>query len=267
MFMFCRTLVIAWLCLTAPLAASAQELLRYAGATTLQRSFMPEAARIFQGETGVRIRIDGGNSSPGIRALLAGEVDMAGSGRHLTAWERQQGLIEHFLGWDPVAIVVPRDNHLGNLSQEQLRGIFSGEIRNWRELGGRDEAIIVITPPKGAALRTVLEDLILGDKPFTPAEAICGVVAQADQQVAMFPGSISAVSLSMIDHKGIKLLAVDGVEPTVANVTARRYPLVKPLALVTRGQPRGQLERFIAFALGARGQAVLAKQFVPATGP
>src|SRR5512135_2028410 len=93
--LFCGLII-----LLVPRSAPAEELLRYAGATTLQHSFMPEAARIFQGDTGVRIQIEGGNTNPGIKALLAGEVDMAGAGRHLTAEEKKQGLIEHFLGWD-----------------------------------------------------------------------------------------------------------------------------------------------------------------------
>lgn len=260
-------LLVVWVCLSPSHAVSADDLLRYAGATTLQRSFMPEVARLFQGETGVRIQIEGGNTNPGIRALLAGEVEMAGSGRFLTADEKKQGLVEHFLGWDVLAAVVQRSNPVNGLTVAQLRGIFSGEIGNWKEVGGRDEPIVVVTSPKGSGMRSAVQDLILQDLSFTPGEVVSGVVGQADQQVAMFPAAITAVSLSMVDHGQVKPLLVDGFAPTAANVIAKRYPLAKPLLLVTRGQPKGQLERFITFALGSRGQAVLAKQFVPAGEP
>jgi phosphate transport system substrate-binding protein len=257
----CRWLLLCGLLgLLVPGYAAAEELLRYAGATTLQRSFMPEAARSFQADTGVRIQIEGGNTNPGIRALLAGEVDMAGAGRHLTAEEKKQGLIEHFVGWDVLAVVVQKSSPVETLSLEQLRDIFAGGIRNWKAVG-------VVTSPKGSGMRTAIQDLILKEKAFTANEVVSGVVSQADQQVAMFPAAITAVSLSMVDNTRVKTLSVDGIAPTAANVAAGRYPLAKPLALVTRGQPKGQLQRFIDFATGARGQAILAKQFVPAAQP
>jgi phosphate transport system substrate-binding protein len=263
----CVLLLVALIGLSAPLAAAAEEFLRYAGATTLQRSFMPEAARIFQGETGVRIQIEGGNTNPGIRSLLANEVDMAGAGRYLTAEEKQQGLVEHFLGWDVLAVVVQRTNPVDALTLAQLRGIFAGDIRNWKEVGGRDEPIVVVTSPKGSGMRSAVQDLILGEKPFTAAEVVSGVVGQGDQQVSMFPNGITALSLSMVDNERVKPMLVGGIAPTAANVAAGRYPLAKPLALVTRGQPKGQLERFILFALSPRGQSVLAKSFVPGAKP
>lgn len=263
---FCALLTIVLGLLLSSPPVSAEELLRYAGATTLQRSFMVEAARAFQGETGVRIQVDGGNTNPGLRALLAGEVDMAGAGRHLTAEEKKQGLVEHFLGWDMLAIVVPRTLPVENLTLEQLGDIFSGKIVNWKDVGGKDQPMVVVTSPKGSGMRAAVQDLILKDKAFTPQEVVSGVVGQADQQLTMFPGSITAVSLSMVDNVQAKTLSVNGIAPTAANVAAGRYPLAKPLALVTRGQPKGQLQRFVEFALSPRGQAILAKQFVPATG-
>ena len=260
-------IVIALILLPCPFSASAEALLRYAGATTLQHSFMPEAARAFKGETGVGIQIEGGNTNPGIRALLAGEIDMAGAGRHLTTEEKGQGLVEHFLGWDVLAVVVHKSNPVSNLTFEQLRGIFSGKIDNWKKVGGQDEKIVVVTSPKGSGMRVAMQDLILKDLAVTPAEVVSGLVGQADQQVAMFPTAITAVSMSMVDHQSVKTLAVDGVTATTGNVLEKKYPLVKPLALVTRGQPKGSLERFISFAKGPQGQALLAKKFIPAGKP
>jgi len=251
-----------WLCL--PLTAAAEETLRYAGATTLQQSFMPEAANVFQAETGVRMTIEGGNTTPGIKALLAGEVDVAGAGRHLTAEEKQRGLVEHFLGWDTLAVVVPKANQIANLTMEQLRGIFAGDLINWKAVGGPDQAIVVLTAPKGSGIRSAVQDLILKERSFTAQEVVSGVVGQADQQVSMFPGAITVVSLSMVDNKQARVVAVNGIEPLAANILVNKYPLVKPLALVTRGQPQGSLAKFIALAKGPRGQQVLNKHFVAA---
>ena len=260
-------LLIALILLPGTFAAATETPLRYAGATTLQHSFMPEAARVFKGDTGVGIQIEGGNTNPGIRALLAGEIDMAGAGRHLTADEKGQGLVEHFLGWDVLAIVVHKSNPVNNLTFEQLRGIFSGKIDNWKKVGGKDEKIVVVTSPKGSGMRVAMQDLILKELAVTPAEVVSGLVGQSDQQVAMLPAAITAVSMSMVQHQSVKTLTVDGVSATPGNVLEKKYTLVKPLALVTRGQPKGALERFIKFARSPQGQALLAKKFIAAEKP
>ena len=262
---FCRLFgLLGCLGLCLPLAAPAEESLRYAGATTLQRYFMPEAARAFYAETGVRMTIDGGNTNAGIKALLAGEIDVAGAGRHLTAEEKRQGLVEHFLGWDLLAIVVSKDNPVTSLSQRQLQGIIAGDLANWQTVGGPDQPIIVMSAPKGSGMRSAVQELILKERDFSPGEVVSAIVAQTDQQVSLFPGAIAAVSLSMVDSDTVKVIAVDGVEPSPANIQLKKYPLAKPLALVTRGQPKGALAQFIALAKGPRGQKILNKQFVAA---
>ena len=221
------------LCVTG--SAWAEDALRYAGATTLQRYFMPEAARLFTADTGIKVNIEGGNTGPGLKALLNGDVDLAGAGRLLTEEEKQQGLVEHFLGWDVLAIVVHEKNPLQTLSLEQLQGIFSGELTNWQEVGGLDQPIIVVTSPKGSGMRSAVRKLILQGKDFLGMEIVSAIVSAADQQVSMFPAGITALSQSMLDADHVKMIKVDGVAATPENVTADKYPLVKPLTLVTKG--------------------------------
>lgn len=251
------------LCLAVPAAASAEDVLRYAGATTLQRSFMPEVARLFLDQTGVRIQIEGGNTNPGLRALLKGEVEMAGAGRYLTAEEKRQGLVEHFLGWDVLAVVVSQSLPIDSLTRAQLQKIYAGDIVNWKDVGGPDQPIVVVTSPKGSGMRDAVQDLILRERSYTGKEVIAGVVAQADQQVAMFPAAVTAISLSMVDTQRTKTLRIDDVAATKDNVQAGRYPLAKPLTLVTRGRPQGQLARFLELATGERGRAILGRHFAP----
>ncbi len=221
-------------------SAWAEGMLRYAGATTLQRYFMPEVARIFTADTTIKINIEGGNTGPGIKALLQGDVDMAGAGRFLTAAEKQQGLVEHFLGWDILAIVVHEDNPVETLSREQLQEIFSGELINWQEVGGLDQPIVVVTCPKGSGMRSAVQKLILHKKDYLQREIVSAIVAASDQQVSMFPAGITALSWSMLDADHVKMIKVDGVAATEANIVAEKYPLIKPLILVTRGEAQGE---------------------------
>lgn len=244
-------------------SASAEELLRYAGATTLQRFFMPEVARLFSSDTAIKVTIEGGNTDPGIKSLLNNEIDMAGSGRFLTAAEKNKGLVEHLLGWDVLAIIVHEQNPLQNLTLKQLQGIFSGEITDWQEVGGVAGPIVVVTSPKGSGMRSAVKGLVLKDKDFLNREIVSAIVAESDQQVSMFIAGITALSRSMLDADHVKAIMVDGVDPTVANIIAGRYPLAKPLALVTKGEPQGDLARFIDLVKSPQGKAILKKSFVP----
>ncbi len=244
--------------------AWAEGVLRYAGATTLQRFFMPEVGRIFTNDTAIKVNIEGGNTGPGIKALLKGDVDMAGAGRLLTEAEKQQGLVEHFLGWDVLAIVVHEDNPLEDLTNEQLQGIFSGELTNWQQVGGAVNPIVVVTSPKGSGMRNSVKKMILHEKDYRNREIVSAIVAGSDQQVSMFPGGITALSRSMLDADHVKAIKVDGVAATAENVAAGKYPLIKPLTLVTNGEPQGDLARFIDLVKSPKGKGALKRSFVPA---
>jgi phosphate transport system substrate-binding protein len=248
-------------------SVAAEEPLCYAGATTLQKYFMPAAAKLFYSESSVRIQIEGGNTNPGLRALHKGEIDVAGSGRYLTEEEKSQGLTEHFLGWDVLAIIVHRDNPVTNLSLKDLQGIFSGAITNWKVAGGQDQPIIVVTSPKGSGMRSAVQKQILKTNSYTQQEITSAIVAHADQQVGMFTTGIAALSLSMVDDPQVKTIAVEGVKPNNTNVAEQRYALVKPLLLITKGPPEGSLDRFIELTSSTRGKAIFGKHFVPAEAP
>ncbi len=262
---FLRQLGIVTIVLLSMLgSASAEEALRYAGATTLQRFFMPEVGRLFASDTAITVHIEGGNTGPGISALLNGKVDMAGAGRLLTEAEKNQGLVEHFLGWDVLAIIVHEQNPLENLTLNQLQGIFSGEISNWQEVGGPANPIVVVTCPKGSGMRSAVKKLILKKKDYLSREIVSAIVAASDQQVSMFSVGITALSRSMLDAANVKTIKVDGVAPTAANIVDGRYLLAKPLALVTMGEPQGDLARFMDLVNSQQGRAVLQESFVPA---
>ncbi len=241
--------------------AMAEEVLRYAGATTLQQYFLPEAAIAFEGHTGGRLLVQGGNTDPGLAALAAGKIDLAGAGRFLTAGEKAAGLVETLIGWDALAVVVHASNPLENLNRSQLQGLFSGEIHNWQQVGGPSLPVQVVSSPLGSGMRAAVEILVLGGRPFTRRELVAARAVDCDDQVARYAGGIGLISHSMVEVRDVKVLTVDGVLLTRDNVAAHRYPLIKPLQLVTRGKPRGLAEKFIQFSLSAEGQEMLSRHF------
>ncbi len=242
-------------------ASQGPEHLRYAGATTLQRDFMPKAAWAFEARTGVTFGILGGNTDPGLQSLLAGKVDIAGAGRFLTDREKVAGLVETLVGWDPLAVVVHQSNPVENLGLKALQGIFSGRLASWKEVGGFDQPILVVTSPEGSGMRATVQEEILQGEAFSPHHLTSVLVEGVDLQVAHFPIAVCAVSRSMVDAPGIKILRINGLELNEENVRNGSYPLLKPLLLVTRGEPRGAADDFIRFALSSEGQAIMARKF------
>lgn len=247
----------------APGELLAAEGLRYAGATTLQRDFMPEATRQFEKEFGVPITISGGNTKAGLQALLDGSADLAGSGRFLTAAEKASGLVETLIGWDALTVVVHATNPIENLTMEQLQRLASGKITNWREVGGRDLPVLFVVAPSGSGMRDAVERLVLQGGTISSRAIICMVVADADLQVAQLPAGFTILSNSMVDAENLKKVRLSGELPTAQSVAAKRYPLVKPLLLVSKGQPRGGVAKFVNFSRSAEGQAILARKFIP----
>lgn len=259
----CCALALAFLPLIVPGALHAAESLRYAGATTLQQHFMPEAARQFEQQTGTSFVLSGGNTDPGLQALLGGSAHLAGAGRFLTAEEKRAGLVETLIGWDPLVVVVHASNPIQNLTLAQLRAICSGTIVNWREVGGRDLPILPVLPPPGSAMRSTIEQLTMAGQPLSRRAIVSMVVADADQQVEQLPAGITILSRSLVDAATIHVASVDGQLPSSAAIADKRYPLIKPLVLVTKGKAKGMVARFIEFATGKAGQAILGRKFIP----
>lgn len=251
------------LLLLAPCTLYAGETLRYAGATTLQQHFMPEAARQFEQLTGTSFVISGGNTDAGLQALLGGAAQIAGAGRFLTAEEKKTGLVETLIGWDALVVVVHASNPVQNLSLAQLRAICSGASNNWRDVGGRDLPILPILPPSGSGMRSAIEQLIMGEKPLTQRAIVSMVVADADQQTGLLPSALTVLSKSMVDAPSTRVVSLDGQLPATAAVGDRSYPLVKPLLLVTKGKPAGLAGKFVEFATSPAGQTLLGRKFVP----
>lgn len=263
-----RLLVIAFVCSSSFFfcgSVTFAENLRYAGATTLQRDFMPDAAHRFGLANNTKFQIDGGNSGAGIKALAAGEIDLAGSGRYLTAQEKASGLVEHLIGWDPLVVVVQATNPIESVSLENLRRMLSGTARNWNQVGGRDLPILQVSVPRDSGIYAAVKQLLHEGEDISAQAIVSLVVGDAARNVALLPAAFTVTSASMVEADNVKVIKVDGLLPTRQNIASGAYPLVKPLLLVTKGKLKGSLALFINFAKSPEGQAIIAKKFYPLT--
>ena len=179
-------------------------------------------------------------SSAGVESVLAGSVDIGNSSRNLKDEEKAAGAVENIVAIDGIAVVTDKDNTVTGLEKQQLIDIYTGKIKNWSEVGGADQAIVVIGREAGSGTRGAFEEIL---------EVVdgCAYASELDStgavmaKVASTPGAIGYVSLDVVDDTVIAL-ALDGVEATAENIKAGNYFLSRPFVMATKGEISEQSE-------------------------
>lgn len=236
--------------------------LNIAGSTTVT-PIVEEAAREFEKlYPEFRISVAAIGSGPGIKAVGGGEVDIGMASRDLKEEELEKwpDLKPFRIAKDSVAIVVHPSNPVNGLTLEQVARIFAGEITNWKEVGGPDKPIHVITREKGSGTRDCFEHVVM--KPFKLEILEKAMVQQGNPRVratvANDPLSIGYISLGFVDET-VRPLKINGVEPNIENVLKGTYPIKRNLYVITKGNPDPAELMFIGYLLSAEGQKIVAK--------
>jgi len=154
---------------------------------------------------------------------------------------------------DGVCVIVHRDNQVGELTNEQVIGIYTDKINNWQEVGGRDEPITVVNKAEGRATLEVFLHYFKLKSPEIQADVVIGDNEQGIKTVAGNPNAIGYVSIGTANFDSqngvpIKLLPADGVKATTDNLANDSFPISRPLNLVTKAVPEGLAKEFIEFA-------------------
>lgn len=177
-------------------------------------------------------------SGAGLESLVSGSVDIGNSSRHVKDEEKENGAVENVIALDGIAVITDKDNTVTGLSKEEVVQIYTGEVRNWSELGGADEAIVVIGRENGSGTRDAFEEL-LGVKDACvyaqELDSTGGVLAK----VSSTPGAIGYVSLDVVDDSVIAI-TLDGADATEENILAGLYPLQRPFVMATKGEISAQ---------------------------
>jgi phosphate transport system substrate-binding protein len=242
-----------------------QEKITIVGSTSVQPAAEALATEYMKKNPDVKITVQGGGSSVGIKSVQDKTADIGTTSKNLKD-EESKGLTQWELGKDGIAIVVNKENKVSGLTLEQIKGIFSGEITNWKEVGGSDGEINVIVREEGSGTRDAILEMVLGSKDAKfVKEAIVQSSTEAVQQaVAQDPNAIGFISYAAV--KDSKALKVDNVSPTVETILDGTYKIQRPFIFLVKGEPTGAVKAFIDWANGPEGQEILKSEKVVPPG-
>lgn len=232
------------------------------GSTSMEKVIKAVNGAFMEKNKGVTVNLNLTGSGTGIQEASEGKCDIGNSSRKLKDEEAEK-LDATVVGLDGIALVVNPVNKLEDITLEDLAKVYSGEITNWKELGGDDKAIVVIGREDGSGTRDGFESIVMGDKEPKYAQELesTGSVINA---VATTDGAIGYASLANVDET-VKALKVGGVEATEENVKSGTYEVQRPFICATlKGSDNKLVKAYLDFILSEEGQAlVLAQGAVP----
>jgi phosphate transport system substrate-binding protein len=246
----------------------AADILRWTGCGIVQKAFMVEAVKAYQEKTGIAVSLSGGGAPKGIRDASAGQSDMGGTCRPSLPerFPAEEGNAEiTMVAWDALVPIVSKDNPVNTISSADLKKVLFGEIKNWKEVGGPDKKILVVVREGNiSGVGYMSRKIIFGNSEADyPAEALrLPDTGPVENKVKSDPTAIGITGISsvrkrMADGEPIKYLAVDGHEPTVANIGSGSYPYFRPVFLATHGKPEGATKAFLDWLVSDEGQKVV----------
>ena len=229
----------------------------------------------------VRISVTGGGSGTGIAAMINGTADIANASRKMKPEEvekaREHGIepVEHVIAGDAIAVVVHPSNPVDGLSIAQLSAIFTGQITNWRQVGGQDRPIVLLSRESNSGThvyfleRVIREGIKKDNRLFSPDTLLMPSSEGISHEIRQNPNAIGYDGLGYVtaDQKTLCIVDKPGdpcVPPAAETVQDGMYPIARPLYMYTAGEPTGAIREYLDWILGSEGQALVRKLgFVP----
>jgi len=224
-------------------ANAADEQLTLDGSTTVGPIAKAFAEYMMRQDNKINITVSESGSGNGAKALLNGTCDIANLSRHLKSSEKEameaKGIkpVAHVAAYDALPVIVHPSNKVGALTIEQIKDIFTGKITNWKEVGGFDRTIVVISRDTNSGTYETFAELVLGkDGKVAQNAEYTGSNGAVRQRVQKTDGAIGYIGIGFIDDT-VKVLKVNGIEPSVDTVLDKTYPICRELFMFTNGEP------------------------------
>lgn len=243
-----------------------------AGSTSVQPLSETMAQVFMENNPDVTIEVQGGGSGQGIKSVEEGVADIGALSRDVKDEEKDSVTEEFVIAKDGVAIVVNKGVAVDNLTMDQIRKIYTGEITNWKDVGGNDAAITVVSREEGSGTRgafteltgVLVEDAEGNEVDKTTENALSQSSTGAVMEtVSTTPDSIGYVSLGALNDS-VKVVKVEGVEASIETVLSGEYKIQRPFVYVVNGELSETAQAFIDFVLSPEGQIIVEENgFVP----
>ena len=214
--------------------------IKLAGSTSMEKLCEAMAESFMEKNPGVTVTVEYTGSGAGLESLAAGSVDIGNASRGLKDEEKASGEVENIVAIDGIAVITNKSCSIKDVTSKDLAKIYSGEITDWDELGGKEQPIVVIGREAGSGTRDAFEELLEVKDGCVYAQELDSTGAVL-AKVAATPGAIGYVSLDVVDDT-VSELKIDGVEPTEEEILAGNYMLQRPFVMATKGEISEQNE-------------------------
>ncbi len=250
------------------LSANAQAKLTVKGSDTVLPLSQKEAEHYMKKEKTASITVIGGGSGVGIAALMDGTTDIGMSSRKLKMDEKikmqdaGKTYKEVIVAYDALSVIVHPSNKVSQLTREQVEGIYTGKIKNWREVGGDDMAIIVYSRESSSGTFEFFKEKVMGNKNYAASALMMPATGAIVQSVSQTKGAIGYIGLAYMDKsvKDVKISYDKGktfTEATYENAKNKSYPIVRPLYYYYTTKSEAKVKPFIDYILSDEGQRIV----------
>jgi len=246
-----------------PISKSAETLI-WGGCGITKKAFMAELAKAYEAKTGVHIVLQGGGATKGIRGVSDGSINIGGACRASMEFHKDERYVKQIpVAWDAIVFVVHKSNPVDNITMNQVRDIYNGKIVNWSQLGGKDAPIdLYVRKSKISGVGQTLRELVFNDieKEFTPRANVVKSSGPAEEAVEKIATALTATGVSSAKRRNVKILKVEGHEPSYDKIKQGKYMLYRPLYLVTKLSVKNLLVKdFIKYATSEEGKKIIRK--------
>ena len=243
-----------------------------AGSTSVQPLSEVMAEEFMADNEGTSVEVQGGGSGQGIKSIQEGIADIGSLSREVKDEEKGSVKEEYIIAMDGVAVVVNTETETEDITIEELEKIYTGEITNWKELGGKDAEITVVSREEGSGTRGAFTEitgvLVKDDEGNETDNTTADALVQPStgsviKTVSSTPDSIGYVSLAAVSDE-VKALKVEGVEASKDTVLDGTYKISRPFVYVTGNDISESAKAFIDFVLSDKGQELVEENgFIP----
>jgi phosphate transport system substrate-binding protein len=259
------------LALAAAVSSANADRLVIKGSDTLGAKLVPQLAEQFKAQhSGTTFDIAAEGSTTGIAAIIDGTAQIGMSSRRAKPAEvsaasgKGINMKPTIVAYDGIAVIVNSGNSIKSLTKKQVEQIFTGEVTDWSAVGGSGGKISVYTRNTSSGTYSDFKELAMKKRDYAPSSQKMAGNEQIASEVGKNPAGAGYVGLAYTKAGGVKVMAIDGVSPSVQTVQGKTYPYARPTFYYTNGEPNGLAKEFLDFTIGPAGQKIVSQVgFVP----